>query len=315
MIKLFTHTDLDGVGCAILGILAYGKDSIDIEYCNYDDINEKVEKYIAEEEYLNYTRCFITDISINEEVAKLIEQTHPKEYKDGFMLNEHFQLLDHHPTAKFLDKYWWCNVSIMNQSLNIKTSGTELFYEYLINMNDIESSETLEKFVNLVRNYDTWRWTELGEEGLICKQINDLYYIYEKDEFITWAISEILDQTFPRLYEKDSLILKIKQREIDEYIKNKNATMIKTYILNYKVGIVFADRFQSEMGNELCKLNNDIDFIAIIDLAKGSISYRTIKDIDLGKEIASIYGGGGHPKAAGSTIKDSIQERIIDLIF
>ena len=41
MIKLFTHTDLDGIGCAILAMLAY--EDVEIKYCNYDDINEKVE--------------------------------------------------------------------------------------------------------------------------------------------------------------------------------------------------------------------------------------------------------------------------------
>ena len=41
MIKLFTHTDLDGIGCAILAKLAFGEE-VDIEYCDYDNINEKV---------------------------------------------------------------------------------------------------------------------------------------------------------------------------------------------------------------------------------------------------------------------------------
>lgn len=41
MIKLFTHTDLDGVGCAILAQLAFGKDNVDISYCNYDEIDRK----------------------------------------------------------------------------------------------------------------------------------------------------------------------------------------------------------------------------------------------------------------------------------
>ena len=45
MIKLFTHTDLDGVGCAILAKLTFGAEAVDIEYCNYDDINTKVEEY------------------------------------------------------------------------------------------------------------------------------------------------------------------------------------------------------------------------------------------------------------------------------
>ena len=33
MIKLITHTDLDGIGCAILAKIAF-RDNVEIEYCN-----------------------------------------------------------------------------------------------------------------------------------------------------------------------------------------------------------------------------------------------------------------------------------------
>lgn len=65
-------------------------------------------------------------------------------------------------------------------------------------------------------------------------------------------------------------------------------------------GIVFADKYISELGNELCKLNRELDYIAIVNMSTCSVSYRTIRDdIDMGM-IAKKYGGGGHPKAAGS---------------
>lgn len=30
MVKLFSHTDLDGIGCGILAQLAFGKDNVEI---------------------------------------------------------------------------------------------------------------------------------------------------------------------------------------------------------------------------------------------------------------------------------------------
>ena len=84
MIKLFTHTDLDGIGCAVLAKLAF-QDEVDIEYCNYDEINEKVLEYINQND--NKVPIYITDISVNEEVANLLD-------KRG-----NVQLLDHHPKA------------------------------------------------------------------------------------------------------------------------------------------------------------------------------------------------------------------------
>jgi nanoRNase/pAp phosphatase (c-di-AMP/oligoRNAs hydrolase) len=66
----------------------------------------------------------------------------------------------------------------------------------------------------------------------------------------------------------------------------------------------------------LCKLNPDIDFIAMIDMGTKTVSYRAVKeDIDLGNDIAKLYGGGGHPKAAGSEFSSNVQFKTIEKIF
>ena len=72
-VKLFTHTDLDGIGCAILAYLAFGKENVDVEYCNYDDIDDKVEKFMEDGDlYRSYNQIFITDISVSDSVANMI---------------------------------------------------------------------------------------------------------------------------------------------------------------------------------------------------------------------------------------------------
>ena len=115
MIQLFTHTDLDGIGCAVLAKFAFGN-NVDIEYCNYDDVDSKVEEHF--DSGIEY-ECHITDISIDEELAYKIN--------DG---DKEFQLLDHHATALGLNKFYWCTVKVENED-GIKTSGTELYYNYL----------------------------------------------------------------------------------------------------------------------------------------------------------------------------------------
>lgn len=304
MIKLFTHTDLDGVGCAILAKLAFDED-VDIEYCDYDSVNEKVKYYLdTNDDSLSY--IYITDISVNEETAKLLDE------RGGVYL------LDHHPTALELNKYPWCKVMI--EDLNgLKTSGTKIFYHYLgINGcldEKLGNNKSLDKFSELVRDYDTWRWTTLGDEGFICKQVNDLLYLYGRDRFIKWCISEIYDNIFPKLYASDELVLKIKQNEIDEYIKEKDKQMITSSMCGYVCGFVFAEKYFSELGNKLCQMHPEIDFIAMIDI-NGTVSYRTVKEnIDLGKDVAKLFGGGGHPKAAGSRFSEEIKLNIIENIF
>lgn len=304
MIKLFTHTDLDGIGCAVLAKLAFA-DEVDIEYCNYDEINEKVENYIKN--FDNRNSIYITDISVNEEVAKLLD-------KRG-----NVQLLDHHPTAIGLNKYSWCRVMVEDLK-RIKTSGTKMFYHWLC-MNgcfcdELENNKSLNKFAELVRDYDTWRWKELGEDGIICKQVNDLLYLYGRDRFVTWCISEIHDKVFPKLYAEDELLLNIKQKEIDDYVEEKNNQIIFLDLCDKKCGFVFAEKYFSELGNRLCNLHPEIDFVAMIDMGDRTVSYRTIKnDIDLGNDIAQKFGGGGHPKAAGSQFLEDKQFTIIENIF
>lgn len=320
-IKLFTHTDLDGIGCAILAYLAFGRESVDAEYCDYSNVNEKVEKFWENGPVEEYDKVFITDISIGIDLARTI---------DLYAGDDIWHLFDHHATALVLNKYDWCEVSVMNDTLGIKTSGTELFYTYLRRRGRFEHLSVnvignIDGFVDIVRDYDTWRWKELGKKGIIRKQVNDLFYIYGREKFIDWALGQILTlklyrgiSDFPIYSEKDIALLDQKQKDIDIYIEEKNKQLFhRVDEVGHTYGVVFAERYFSELGNRLCELNTDLAYIAMIDISSGTVSYRTIRDdIDVGGEIAHAYGGGGHPKAAGSTFdKDQIQCTVHGLIF
>jgi oligoribonuclease NrnB/cAMP/cGMP phosphodiesterase (DHH superfamily) len=303
LIKLFTHTDLDGVGCAVLAKLAF-KDEVDIEYCNYNEINEKVLEYINQND--NKIPIYITDISVKEELAKLLD-------KRG-----NVQLLDHHPTALELNKYSWCRVMVEDLS-GLKTSGTKMFYHWL-GMNgcfsdELENNKLLNRFAELVRDYDTWRWAELGDEGIICKQVNDLLYLYGREKFISWCVSKICCSDSFNLDDTDKLLFDIKQKEIDDYVEEKDKQLFTSPMCGLIVGFVFADKYFSELGNRLCKMHPEIDFVAMIDM-DGTVSYRTIReDLDLGQRVAKQFGGGGHPKAAGSQFSKEVMLKTVEHIF
>lgn len=299
--KLFTHLDFDGVGCAILARLSFG-DSVDIEFCNYDDINEKVQEFIDSKEVdvLTYENVFITDISLKEEVSKQID-----------ICYNHFVLLDHHSTALWMNEYKWCHVNV--ECLDGKDCGTNAFFNYLLlNTNSFRENEnlsfsSLRKFVETVRRYDTWEWSTKYND-LESKQWNNLLYIYGRDKFITKVLSQLINGYF--LFEPtDYTLLELNQDKIDRYIDKKQNEIIEMYIRDnvneYKAGVVYAEQYHSELGNTLAKNNPELDFIVIINMSS-SMSFRTVKDIDLG-EIAKLYGGGGHKAAAGSQINDAMK--------
>ena len=63
-------------------------------------------------------------------------------------------------------------------------------------------------------------------------------------------------------------------------------------------------------------MHPEIDYVSMIDIDGCTVSYRTVKeDIDLGKDVASLFGGGGHPKAAGSKFSLEIKLKVVENIF
>lgn len=317
-IKLFSHVDMDGIACSILAKIAFGDQNVDVEYCNYDDINTRVKEFFDKGLDRQYYRVYITDISINESLADEIDK-----YGCG-----NWFLFDHHATALGLNKYGWCNVEVERED-GLKTCGAELFYWELSNLAwfmDLSSFETerLSEFVGIVRNYDTWRWKELGDSGLICKQINDLFYILGRDEFIEWAKEKIcglflspLHKPFDTLGTKELELLDRRQKSIDRYVETKNEQLwVFLDRFGKFCGIVFAEKYISELGNRLSEMHPELDYIAMIDMACKKVSYRTIHDdIDLGREIACHYGGGGHAKAAGSTFGEEVWYAAVGALF
>lgn len=125
-------------------------------------------------------------------------------------------------------------------------------------------------------------------------------------------------KVFPDFLNSDLNALTFRQKDIDRYVEEKDKSLIQVVDKDYRwFGLVFADRYISELGNRLCEMNPGLEYVAIVNISTGQVSYRTISDdINLGTEIAHAYGGGGHPKAAGSTfdINTAIQ-KISEIIF
>ena len=308
-VKLFTHTDLDGLGCAIVAKLAFS--DIDIEYCDYDNVNEKIAGYISSLEYDKYELAFITDISVNEDVAKMIDCVYSNR-------NE-FVLLDHHKTALWLNNHRWACVSeYLDEENNTLHSGTALLYfnilDYCIPERHTKHVLLLNAydFVETVRRYDTWEW-KTKYDDVLPKQVNDLMSILGRDSFINNVTTQLIMLREYRLTQQDLNLLKNNQAKIDKYIEKKNQTLIVKNVLGHQAGVVFAKQYHSELGNTLAELHPEVDFIMIINPSQ-SVSYRTVKDVDL-SVIAKMYGGGGHPKSAGSPMIKSVRDKMIQVVI
>src|SRR5690606_34691719 len=150
--------------------------------------------------------------------------------------------------------------------------------------------------------YDTWEWVTRYNDNH-AKQLNDLLYLIGREKFV----ERFTNNPSINFTDGERLLLETEQRKIEAYIKTKHKQLIEDMLDDYHVGIVYAEQYKSELGNELAKSNPHLDFIIIIDIGSGAIGFRGIHDhVDLG-QIAKMFGGGGHPKASGCQIGESLK--------
>ncbi|MED4112397.1 DHH family phosphoesterase [Priestia megaterium] len=301
MYKLLSHTDLDGVGCGVLAKLAFG-DRIKIRYNSIASLNREVEWFLENEE--RNTHLFITDLSVNEENEKRLEEF----YQTGGKV----QLLDHHKTALHFNEYEWGHVVVEDNEGSL-ASGTSLFYEYLIENELIQTSNAVDEFVELVRQYDTWEWEKNNNQE--AHRLNALFFLISIDEFEEKMVNRLQNSDHFFFDEFEQKILDMEEDKVERYIRRKRRELVQTFIDDYLAGIVYAESYHSELGNELGKEYPHLDYIAMLNMGGKRISLRTIHDhVDV-SEVAGHYGGGGHAKAAGCSLTNEAYNQFVTDTF
>ncbi len=333
-IKLFTHNDLDGIGCELLGRLAF--ENIDVTIVKHPkDASEKVSEFVTEGLYENYDKVFITDISVDMETALKIDD----------LPNIHdimkFALLDHHGTADELNVFPWASVKVYQGATprSGKESGTNMFFEYLV-MNGFFVKENYRDaitiFVEKIRRYDTWEWKEKYDDQ-DSMMLNQLIWLLGAERFVLGFLEKFASQrpfivsegSWLQMFSKgDLIIIDTDKRNKEAYINRKEKQMVNGVDkFGNKFGIVFSEQYTSELGNVLSERHPEFKYIAMIDMGSQKVSLRTTHDdIDLGKDIAKLYGGGGHAKASGfefdqdlaklsSLVVFSRNRKLVDRVF
>lgn len=325
---VFTHNDLDGVSCALLGkIMSESLSEIFDEYeyhiCNYNDIDEKVREFYNNLDPDTKYRVFITDISVNKETAEMIDNYRVSNQGDDRKVYLH--LYDHHETSRWLNReYGWAIVTtdlytgVSNPCPKRRlTSGAELFLldEALIRVDDPDIKANLIDFIELVRCWDTWDWKR--ENNLEAKRLNNFFSMFEdRNDFINNYYNKIVldKENFKLFTDEETKMLDDRQKRIDDFIKEKEKTLKVVNKLEYKydVGIIIVDTYENV--SELASYINDkycFDFVAIVikDSKKVSLRASDESEVDV-SEIAARFGGGGHKKASGC----NLTEEVIDFL-
>lgn len=298
---LLSHNDLDGVSCGILAKFAF-KENVEVHYHSVNSLDYHVEQLLDQQDLDK--EVYITDLSVNKENEAKLE----KFYKNGGQI----RLIDHHKTALHCNQYEWGIVKVEEKEGKL-ASATSLLYSYLVENNIISSHPILDEYVELVRQYDTWEWEK--NENIQAKRLNDLLYMQSIEEFEASMLDRLFTFDHFTFSEFEEKILDIEEKKTDRYIRRKKRELVQSFLGDVCIGIVHAESYHSELGNELGKEHPHLDCISILNMGNKKISFRTIHDHTDVSEIASRYGGGGHAKAAGCSLTIDAYKEFVEKPF
>lgn len=301
MYHLFTHNDLDGVSCGIIAKLALSEDVV-VSYNSIGRLNQSVEAFLEQATLDDI--LLVTDLSVNEENESRISE---------FVANGGTALLiDHHKSSLHLNEHPWAAITVKQEDGKL-TSATSLFYEYVVGQNWLSRSLNTDEYVELVRQYDTWEWE--ANDNLSAKRLNDLFFMFSIEEFEEKIMKKLGSDDSFDFDEIEETLLKVEESRVDRYIKRKKREVYQVTVGPHIAGVVHAESYHSELGNELSKEFSHLDYIAIAMVGGKRMSFRTIHDdIDV-SEVAGKYEGGGHQKAAGCNLTEKAFKQYVEQTF
>ena len=292
-VLLFTHkNDIDGMGNAILAKLAF--DSVDYVLCETFDLKKKVEEYLKNKKIYEYEKIFITDLCLGEENLKQIDEDEKLKGK--------FQIIDHHKTYEDEKYTRFSFVQVKLKNDHGLCCATSLFYEYLLNNNYLVRNDAIDEFVELTRQHDTWEWKNIYNNEK-SRELAILFDAIGINGYIKFIYEKLLkEQTF-EYSEIERMLIDNKKIEISEAVEEYLDKIYYKNILDSKAGIIFINyEYRNELAEYLRENKYDIDFVMMISLDRGVVSYRSTKDGVSVRKVAEYFGGKGHNKAATNPI-------------
>lgn len=307
-VLLFTHkSDIDGMGNAVLAKLAF--ENVNYVLCETFDLQNEISKFYEDGSIYNYDMIFITDLWLE-------EPTLTKIAKDKKLQGKFF-VFDHHKSALEggFNKYDFTTIRIFDEKG--LCSGTSLFYEYLTEQGFLPKEENaIQEFSELTRKYDTWEWkTKYSDE--IPHELTLLFDSVGCDGYIKLMIEKLQEKSSNfEFNELEKMLIANKRQQVLEKLKNYASKVTFREVMGLNAGIVFIDyEYRNDLAEYFREQNFNIDFVMLIALDYGTISYRNIKDNVNVRLIAEAMGGKGHDKAASSPIREEQKKDLIKVLI
>jgi uncharacterized protein len=267
---LLTHTDLDGVGCAVVFAGSFRQHG-PVKLVENGAIDREVRETLA-------TRMrgaadhevIVTDHGVDAATAAAV---------DGFVeAGGRFVLLDHHRSSQHLAGRSWASV-------DESRSATGLLFDRL------GRPPAFAEFARLVEDHDLWQHRDPRSARLAA-----LVGLLGPERFL----DRFRDDPRVDLREGEDLLVENEERRREEYLRRKVDQARVTEVGGERWAICYAEQYQSDLAERLMS-ELQVGATAIVNAGKRTVSLRG-RGVDV-SGIAERYGGGGHARAAAFTFR------------
>lgn len=261
---LLTHTDLDGVGCAVL-FAATGHAPDSARLVENGSIDREVRLAIA-----SGRPTLVTDHGVDESTAREVDA--------HVAAGGVFTLLDHHRSAGHLAGRPWATI-------DESRSATGLLFDHL------GRPPALAEFARLVEDHDLWKHTDPRSAKLA-----GLVGLLGHQRFMARFSSN------PRVdfSEGELLLLETEDGRREDYLAKKVQQAWTVDRGEVRWAICYAEAYQSDLAEALMN-SLDVSATAIVNAAKRTVSLRG-RGFDV-SALAQRHGGGGHARAAAFSFR------------
>lgn len=328
-----THTDLDGMGGAVLGILARpGINKTDTKvyrtiYAGYYDIDKQIQELIDQGLIGPETIINIIDITCSKEMLLQL-----------LTITEQVRVFDHHQTADWvaevlpdltiddmeitdvIELYFQRTFVVIGPNKEGKLqSGTSIFGDWLLATNQLNHSNIMKvkNFMETIRKYDTYEWKKDGD--LFCKRLQILFSLLGRESFVRKYVSELANSDSQELIneECDMFINASLEKEAAGIQATLDAETFTITVQGVPTLVVFGTNGAniSEFSHAALHMFPNLKMVACINIARNAVELRAREgEINTGKMFAKPCNGGGHPPASGFPLPNDIREMIISRV-
>jgi len=284
---------LDGVAAAAAVARYYDGVEVRAQFSGNPKINEVI-RGLRIDEPLADQELWITDISWTEPQTDAFLRRLAEQGLKIFWI-------DHHRTAIERAKNGTIDVPFAHQIVDDRYAAARLVYEYLQERlrSEKRTNPRFDRFapvVHLADDNDRWLHEAAGswDLALTLRAMNgpeafeDLLAI---DEQVTYT---------PRMQAAYDRVAAEMKRSFEVAAASRNEIVVG----DVKVVTAVVDGYPSEIGDRWGHESPRSVFV-FFDLKSGAVSYRRSPDCDVDlSAVASAFGGGGHPAAAGSEMPE-----------